>query len=105
VTGAVVLMSLAVLVEPLGAEVVGISADAPERNLAWSRELKLPFRLLTDGGEVGKRYGVWDDTWRIQPSATFIVDGRGTVRWTEAGGLCIDTSRTLDALTRLAGDR
>ena len=67
--------------------------------------MKLPFRLLSDSGEVGKRYGVWDDMWRIQRRATFIVDRQGTVRWTESGGLCVDTSRTLDALTRLVRER
>jgi hypothetical protein len=43
--------------------------------------------------------------WRIQRRATFIVDRQGKVRWAEAGGVCIDTSRTLDALTLLAGGR
>jgi peroxiredoxin (alkyl hydroperoxide reductase subunit C) len=88
--------------------VVGISADEPDRNLAWSKELALPFRLLSDvtpAGAVGKRYGVWDGLWRIQRRATFIVDRHGTVRWTESGGVCVDTGRTLDALNRLARDR
>jgi peroxiredoxin len=85
--------------------VVGISADAAERNLAWSRELKLPFRLLTDGGQVGRSFGVWDETWKIQQRATFIVDRSGTIRWAETGSLCIDTARALEALTRLAAAR
>jgi peroxiredoxin len=88
--------------------VVGVSADAPSRNLAWAKELKLPFRLLSDvepAGDVGKRYGVWDDLWRVARRATFIVDRQGKVRWTESGAACVDTSRTLDALTRLAGER
>jgi alkyl hydroperoxide reductase subunit AhpC len=64
--------------------------------------------LLSDvdpAGDVGKRYGVWDDLWRIARRATFIVDRQGKVRWTESGAACVDTSRTLDALTRLAGER
>lgn len=54
---------------------------------------------------MGKRYGVWDDLWRIQRRATFIVDRQGKVRWTEAGAACVDTTRALEALTRLARDR
>ncbi len=84
---------------------VGVSADAPDRNLAWSKELKLPFRLLSDvdpAGQVGRRYGVWDDLWRIERRTTVIVDRQGTVRWTESGSACVDTTRTLDALTKLA---
>ena len=84
---------------------IGVSADAPERNLAWSQELKLPFRLLSDPGQVGKSYGVWDDLWKIEKRATFIIDRGGTIRWAETGGLCIETARTLDALTRLAAAR
>jgi peroxiredoxin len=82
--------------------VVGISADAPDRNLAWSRELKLPFRLLSDTGPVGRSFGVWDEVWKIQQRATFIVDRGGTIRWVETGALCIDIARTLEALTHLA---
>ena len=91
----------------LGAEVVGISADAPDRNLAWTKELKLPVRLLSDvkpAGRVGRLYGVWDDLWSIERRTTFIVDRQGTVRWTEAGSGCLDTSRTLDALTRIQAE-
>jgi hypothetical protein len=33
---------------------------------------------------------------------TFILDRAGRVRWVEAGGVAIDTSRTLAALQQLA---
>ena len=92
----------------LAAEVIGISADVPERNLAWTRQLKLPVRLLSDlhpAGDVGRRYGVWDDVWNIERRTTFIVDRRGTVRWVEAGSGCVDPSRTLEALRQLAAER
>lgn len=87
---------------------IGISADTPERNLAWSRELTLPFRLLSDmspAGQVGRGYGVWDDLWKIEQRSTFIVDRRGAIRWAEAGGVCVDTTRALEALARLAAAR
>ena len=89
----------------LNAEVIGISADAPDRNLAWTKELNLPVRLLSDvAGQVGRRYGVWDDLWGIERRTTFIVDRHGKVRWMEAGGACIDTSRTLQAVTQLKSE-
>jgi peroxiredoxin len=64
--------------------------------------------LLSDvrpAGDVGRRWGVWDELWKIEKRATFIVDQGGVVRWTEAGGVCLDTSRALEALTRLARAR
>lgn len=85
---------------------MGISADPPERNRAWARELRLPFRLLSDpDGAVARRYGAWDDTWNLARRVTFIVDRAGRIRFVDAGGLAIDTNRTLDALRRLAREK
>ena len=82
---------------------IGVSADAAERNLAWTKQLKLPFRLLSDPeGHTSRAYGVWDDTWNLPQRVTFIIDRARRIRFVEAGGLAIDTSRTLDALGRLA---
>jgi hypothetical protein len=36
---------------------------------------------------------------------TFVVDRAGRIRYTEVGGLAIQTDRTLEALTRLARAR
>jgi peroxiredoxin len=86
--------------------VIGVSADPPERNLAWTKQLKLPFRLLTDAdGRTARAYGVWDDTWNLPQRVTFIIDRARRIRFVEAGGLAIDTSRTLDALASLARSR
>jgi peroxiredoxin len=82
---------------------VGISADPPERNMAWARELKLPFKLLSDrDGKAARQWGVWDDTWNLTKRVTFVVDRGGRIRYVETGGLAIETDRTLDALTKLA---
>jgi peroxiredoxin Q/BCP len=80
-----------------------VSADPPERNLAWTRQLGLPFRLLSDpDGRVARAYGAWDETWRLARRVTFVIDRAGTVRHVEPGSLAIDTSRTLDAVRTLA---
>ncbi len=92
----------------LNAEIVGISVDPPERNLAWTKHLGLPFRLLSDLetlGRVSRLYGVWDDTWNLSQRVTFIVDRGGRVRYVEIGGLAIETDRTLAALQQLAQKR
>jgi peroxiredoxin (alkyl hydroperoxide reductase subunit C) len=80
-----------------------VSADPPARNLAWARQLDLPFRLLSDpDGTVARRWGVWDDTWNLTKRVTFVVDRRGAIRYVEVGGLAIQTDRTLEALSTLA---
>ncbi len=53
-------------------------------------------------GGVGRLYGVWDDTWSLTRRATFIIDRAGRVRFVDAGGLAIDTGRTIAALQQLA---
>jgi peroxiredoxin len=71
--------------------------------LAWARELKLPFKLLSDrDGSVARQWGVWDDTWNLTKRVTFVVDRSGKIRYVEVGGLAIQTDRTLAALTKLA---
>ncbi len=87
---------------------MGISADQPERNLAWTKRLNLPFRLLSDvgpPGRVSRFYGAWDDLWGLSRRATFIIDRLGRVRWAEAGRSAIDTGRALDALRELAATK
>jgi len=86
--------------------VVGISSDPPSRNLAWTRQLGLPFRLLSDhepAGRVGRLYGVWDDTWNLERRVTFIIDRAGKIRFVEQGSPAIETTATLGALATLAG--
>jgi hypothetical protein len=48
---------------------------------------------------------VWDDTWNLTGRVTFVVDRAGRIRHVEAGGLAVQTDRTLAALTRLARAR
>src|SRR4030095_10001130 len=88
----------------LNAEIVGISVDPPERNLAWTKQLGLPFRLLSDvdaPGRVSRLYGVWDDTWNLSKRVTFIVDRAGRIRFVEIGSLAIETRRKLAGLQQL----
>lgn len=87
----------------LNAEIVGISADPPDRNLARTRQLNLPFRLLSDpNGRVARRWGVWDDTWNLTKRVTFVVDRAHRIRFVEIGGLAVQTDRALAVLATLA---
>jgi peroxiredoxin len=88
--------------------VIGLSVDPPGRNLAWTKQLGLPFRLLSDNdppGRVARLYGVWDETWGLARRVTFVVDRSRTVRFVEAGSLAVETTGTLDALGSLARPR
>jgi peroxiredoxin len=72
-------------IEALGARVLAVSGDSPER----SRDLRagpagadLPPTLLTDPGRaVARRYGAWDEFEETPLHATFLIDRMGRVRW------------------------
>ena len=56
------------LVQDMGAQVMGISSDAPEANAAFAKAQRLPFPLLSDtGSEVRKALGVKGDLFGLVP--------------------------------------
>jgi peroxiredoxin len=68
----------------LNAELVGISIDHAWCHNAFAASRNLHFPLLADfhpKGEVGRRYGVYDDATGMEERALFVVDGDGVIRW------------------------
>jgi len=65
----------------LGAVVIGVSADSPERHQAFAASRALPFLLLSDqDGTLRKAYRV-PKTLGILPSrVTYVIDKAGLVR-------------------------
>jgi peroxiredoxin len=69
-----------------GVQVVGISADPPQDNLAMRNKLLVPFTLLSDPrGEVAARYGLWDADEGVSAPAVVVVDRSATIRYLRAG--------------------
>jgi thioredoxin-dependent peroxiredoxin len=65
----------------LGAEVVGVSADAVESHKAFAEHYNLPFTLLSDvDNAVRKLYGVTSSLGIIPGRVTFVIDKKGVVR-------------------------
>jgi peroxiredoxin len=66
------------------AEILGISEDGIWCHLAYSKDRKLKFPLLSDfepKGEVARTYGVYRKSAGITERALFVVDSDGTIRW------------------------
>jgi peroxiredoxin Q/BCP len=70
------------LLQDLGADVVGVSVDTSASHAAFAQKYKLPFPLLADAkGEIAARYGALSD-WKLFKFAkrqTFIVDPQGRI--------------------------
>jgi len=66
------------------AEIMGISVDGIWSHAAFARDRNLHFPLLADfepKGEVSRRYGVYLDREGESGRALFVLDGKGTIRW------------------------
>lgn len=69
-----------------GAQVVGISVDAMDRNRAMIEKLQLPFPLLSDpDGALLQHVGIWNAEARIALPALIVVDRAGIVRYRYVG--------------------
>jgi peroxiredoxin len=66
------------------AEVLGISVDGIWSHLAFARDRKLNFPLLSDfepKGAVSTAYGAYEPRVGESARALFVLDRRGTIRW------------------------
>ena len=64
-----------------GAEVIGISSDAPEAHAKFASKHHLPFLLLSDrDGAVRKAYGVPATLGLLPGRVTFVIDREGIIR-------------------------
>lgn len=65
----------------LGAAVIGVSGDSPERHRAFAAERRLPFLLLSDAdGALCKAYGAQAALGMLPGRVTFVIDKSGVVR-------------------------
>jgi peroxiredoxin len=68
----------------LGAEVCGVSVDGVWCHLAFAKDRKLRYPLLSDfepKGAVARSYGVYRNKEGVAERALFLLDGEGVVRW------------------------
>jgi peroxiredoxin len=66
------------------AEILGISVDGIWTHLAFAKDRKLNFPLLSDfepKGAVSKAYGVYEDRVGESARALFVLDNKGIIRW------------------------
>ena len=67
-----------------GAALLGISVDGVWCHLAFARDRKLQFPLLSDfepKGAVARAYGAYRHGEGVCQRALFVIDGEGSIRW------------------------
>jgi peroxiredoxin len=92
------------------AETLAISVDGIWCHLAYSKDRKLRFPLLSDfepRGEVARRYGVFRNGAGVAERALFVIDSEGTIRWSYVSPIGVNPGADgiLAALEDLAARR
>lgn len=70
--------------QQFNAELLGISVDGVWCHLAFSKDRKLHFPLLSDfepKGKVARNYGVYRKQDGVTERALFVIDSDGIIRW------------------------
>ena len=70
---------------------MGISIDAPERNIRFAKSLGLSYPLLSDVAlKVSEDYGVLNKQSQWANRTTFVVDKKGVIQHVEEGSSAVD---------------
>ena len=96
--------------EKFNAQLIGISVDGVWSHLAFSKDRKLRFPILSDfepKGEVARNYGVYRKQDGMTERALFVIDKDGIIRWSYVSpiGTNPGAEGILKALESIAGPR
>ena len=95
--------------ERLKAKLIGISVDGTWSHLAYAKDRKLAFPLLSDfepKGEVARAYGVYRMPQGTAGRALFVLDESGVIRWSHVSPVGVNPGAggILHALESMNGD-
>ncbi len=94
----------------LGAELVGMSVDGAWCHLAFSKDRKLRYPLLSDfepKGAVARAYGAYREGEGVSERACFVIDGEGVIRWSYVSPIDVNPGADgfFEALENLKGKK
>ncbi len=75
------------------AEVIGVSVDGVWCHLAFARDRKIKFPLLSDfepKGEVARRFGAYRSQEGVCERALFVIDSEGVIRWSHVSPIGVN---------------
>ena len=88
--------------QALGAEIIALSADEPQRARMTVAELGLTFPILSDSSRKYIRdYDVLHPQEGIARPSMFVVDREGIIRWKHVGMNAADRPPMADVLEQL----
>ena len=82
-------------------QVLGVSMDSPFSNAAWAEKISVTFPLLSDlGGEVTRKYGLYDEKRKIGRRVSFLIDKEGKIVEIQADREAVDPSAIVQSCER-----
>lgn len=87
--------------EAADTQVLGVSMDSSFSNAAWAEKINVTFPLLSDwGGDVTKKYGLYDEKRKIGRRVNFLIDKEGKIIEIQADNDAIDPSAIVTSCER-----
>ena len=82
-------------------QVLGVSMDSPFANKAWAQQIGVTFPLLSDlGGDVTRRYGVFNPKSKVARRVTYLIDKSGKVLEMQKDSEAIDPTAVITSCQR-----
>ena len=94
-------------VEAMGGRIAAIAVTATFSQMAFAKQLAVPFPLLSDWGRetcgaYGVRYDVWKEHDGLAKRSIFVIDREGIIRYRWVTDDALETPVIEDALEALA---
>jgi peroxiredoxin len=87
--------------EAADTQVLGVSMDSSFSNAAWAEKINVTFPLLSDwGGDVTKKYGLYDEKRKIGRRVNFLIDKEGKIIEIQADSDAIDPTAIVASCER-----
>jgi peroxiredoxin len=87
--------------EAADTQVLGVSMDSSFSNAAWAKEINVTFPLLSDwGGDVTKKYGLYDEKRKIGRRVNFLIDKDGKIAEMQLDSDAVDPTKMVESCER-----
>jgi peroxiredoxin len=87
--------------EAADTQVLGVSMDSSFSNAAWAKEINVTFPLLSDwGGDVTKKYGLYDEKRKIGRRVNFLIDKEGKIAEMQIDNDAVDPTKMVESCER-----
>ena len=87
--------------EAADTQVLGVSMDSPFSNAAWAEKINVTGPLLSDwGGDITKKYGLYDEKRKIGRRVNFLIDKEGKIAEIQIDNDAVDPAKMVESCER-----